>query len=79
MEERFLQVGFCPVPFRILTIYRHLTLARNAFAGTPTLMRMTMTAEEAREAAFTSDIMYVISCSNFVSYPTTCAEGTYLK
>ena len=36
---------------------RHLTIVRNAFAGTPTLMRQTISKEESFEATFTSDIL----------------------
>ncbi|KAF9535513.1 hypothetical protein CPB83DRAFT_841889 [Crepidotus variabilis] len=36
---------------------RHLTLVRNAFAGTPTLARRTMTKQEFSDAILTSDII----------------------
>lgn len=41
-------------------MYRHLTLVRNAFAGTPTLLKEFMSQEDIFQATLSSDILWVV-------------------
>lgn len=45
---------------------RHLTFVRNAFAGTPTLVRFEFNDKQFREACESSDILYVHAATSLL-------------
>ena len=43
----------------LISSHRHLSFIRNAFAGIPTMVKEIISAEEAKKAVETSDILFV--------------------